>query len=636
VTWQWRAAVAARDEARNTLKMANDAVNTYFTQVSEEQLLNVPGMQPLRKKLLEQALPYYKELASRSKDDPAMRADLAGAYLRWGDIASQLGANEQAESALTQAVSRFTGLLGSNSSDFEARIGLAKSLQVLAQQRIFSGQAELGRQAAEQAMVSWKMVLAARPKDVGLRRLFGRCYDLISLSWLYSNDPKAGMPFSQKAVEVLSEVVKDAPDDVEARRRLAVALVNLGNAHRRSDSLIEAEQYSSHAVTLLESLVERDSTNLALQGDLERARGLRGSTRLEIGALRAAEEDFAELHRWSQKLVEDNPSLPDYRYTLANGALYLGTVHAGQGRMALAKEVLDEGLVQLQELVRQTAAYKDANITFTELYAALGAQAKECGRTRAALSFLEEALRLQSKLLRENPNDALISGDLFKTRLSSMLLDIHTGRKTAAERIGEIVQFVEGRRRLAEKDPQNIGACSDAVSGCLAQAERSVADGLGADALATLKKASDVLDPARQRSPRLLLFRALAVRLETLRGEVLRRLNKNEEAAAAAKQAVTFAEPLARDDPAYIYDLACAHALQAQLDPSAPGLQAAAVKALEAAVKDGFDNAYKLENDARLAPLRARKDFQALIDLLRNKTPTPVGSSNAPESATDE
>jgi hypothetical protein len=34
VTWQWRAAVAARDEARRTLRMANEAVNIYFTQVS--------------------------------------------------------------------------------------------------------------------------------------------------------------------------------------------------------------------------------------------------------------------------------------------------------------------------------------------------------------------------------------------------------------------------------------------------------------------------------------------------------------------------------------------------------------------------------------------------------------------------
>jgi eukaryotic-like serine/threonine-protein kinase len=50
VTWQWRAAVGARDEARiardearANLKVAGKAVDTFFTTVSEEYLLNEPG-----------------------------------------------------------------------------------------------------------------------------------------------------------------------------------------------------------------------------------------------------------------------------------------------------------------------------------------------------------------------------------------------------------------------------------------------------------------------------------------------------------------------------------------------------------------------------------------------------------------
>jgi serine/threonine-protein kinase len=635
VTWQWRTAVAARDEARRTLNTANEAVNTYFTQVSEEQLLNVPGMQLLRKKLLEQALPYYKEFASRSRDDPAMRADLAGAYLRWGDIASQVGAHEEAESALTEAVSRFTGLLRTRSSDVEARIGLARSLQVLAQQRIFGGRAELGRQAAEQAIASWEMVLAARPKDVGLRRMYGRCYDLISLSWLYSGAPKAGVPFSRKAIGVLTEVVKDAPEDTEANQRLAVALINLGNAHRSCGSLIEAEQDASRAVMHLESLFERDLANLALRGDLGRARGLRGTTRLEKGALHAAEEDLTELHRWAEKVVEDNPSLPDYRYNLANGALYLGTVHAAQGRMALAKTVLDEGFAQLQELLRRTATYKDANITLTEFYAALGSQEEECGRTGAALPLIEDALRLQAKLLRENPHSVLLTRDLFTTQLTSMRLDIHVGRMTAPERIDEIIQFAEGQRRQAEDDTQDIVARSEAVSGLTALAQRALASGARAEALVWVDKANTVLPSGLIAVPDLLIFRCHAVRLETIRGEIFRQMGKHVEAAAAARRAVGVARGLARDDSAYLFDLACAEALHARLDPSAPGPPEAAVHALQAAVEQGFDNAYKLEHDDQLVPLRPREDFQALIGLVKEqkeKPPTPTDRSQQARS----
>ncbi len=79
VIWQWRAAVAARDEARRTLKMANEAVNTYYKEVSEEHLLNEPGMQPLRERLLKLSLPYYKSFAEKEANDPALAVHLANA-----------------------------------------------------------------------------------------------------------------------------------------------------------------------------------------------------------------------------------------------------------------------------------------------------------------------------------------------------------------------------------------------------------------------------------------------------------------------------------------------------------------------------------------------------------------------------
>jgi len=84
VMWQWRAAVAARDEARQTLKLANEAVNTSFKEVSEDYLLNEPGMQPLRQKLLKLSLPYYKAFAEQKANDPALQIQLANAFFRWG------------------------------------------------------------------------------------------------------------------------------------------------------------------------------------------------------------------------------------------------------------------------------------------------------------------------------------------------------------------------------------------------------------------------------------------------------------------------------------------------------------------------------------------------------------------------
>ncbi len=58
VSWQWLRATRERAQAETNFRLARQAVDDYFTRVSQNKLLNVPGMQPLRKELLETALDY--------------------------------------------------------------------------------------------------------------------------------------------------------------------------------------------------------------------------------------------------------------------------------------------------------------------------------------------------------------------------------------------------------------------------------------------------------------------------------------------------------------------------------------------------------------------------------------------------
>src|SRR5262249_41474463 len=150
---------------------------------------------------------------------------LASAHLRWGDIASVLGSNSEAETNLKAAVAQFEGLLRSEPENIQVRVGLAKAHQALAQQCLFfTRQPESGRHEATQAIALWEAVLAARPNDVVARRLLGRSYDLLGAGWGMVGDMKAAVPFIQKAIDVLTE---DASADTETKRRLAGALSNL-------------------------------------------------------------------------------------------------------------------------------------------------------------------------------------------------------------------------------------------------------------------------------------------------------------------------------------------------------------------------------------------------------------------------
>src|SRR5262249_30074444 len=78
-----------RKVAEANYQKAKAAVDKYFTQVSESTLLDVPGLQSLRKDLLESSLEFYQGAALDRTSDPAGLVDgallhLAVAHLRVG------------------------------------------------------------------------------------------------------------------------------------------------------------------------------------------------------------------------------------------------------------------------------------------------------------------------------------------------------------------------------------------------------------------------------------------------------------------------------------------------------------------------------------------------------------------------
>ena len=76
-------AVANANLAEKCFQLNREAVDRYFTEVSEGDLLDEPGLQPLREKLLKLAKDYYARFVEERRNDPAVRADLAAASVGW-------------------------------------------------------------------------------------------------------------------------------------------------------------------------------------------------------------------------------------------------------------------------------------------------------------------------------------------------------------------------------------------------------------------------------------------------------------------------------------------------------------------------------------------------------------------------
>ena len=92
-----------RDRAEQNFRDAREAVDRFYTKVSEEQLLKAEGLQPLRAELLKEALAYYTRFLSQRSEDPAFALETAIVQGNVGGILSEVGTPEESLKATHEA-----------------------------------------------------------------------------------------------------------------------------------------------------------------------------------------------------------------------------------------------------------------------------------------------------------------------------------------------------------------------------------------------------------------------------------------------------------------------------------------------------------------------------------------------------
>ena len=101
---QKREVVRQKTLAEVNYRYARDAVDQMLTKVGEVDLADVPQMEPVRRKLLEEARQFYLAFLGQRGDDPATRLEAGRAHRRLGDIQEMLGDHVGAEQSYRQAL----------------------------------------------------------------------------------------------------------------------------------------------------------------------------------------------------------------------------------------------------------------------------------------------------------------------------------------------------------------------------------------------------------------------------------------------------------------------------------------------------------------------------------------------------
>jgi hypothetical protein len=246
----------------------------------------------------------------------------------------------------------------------------------------------------------------------------------------------------------------------------------------------------------------------------------------------------------------------------------------------------------------------------------LGDTLGETGRYAGGLKHFQEAQKVYDGLLQTNKNDLTKRTASLLCREQIGWLLVKSDKSLAAAQIEPQQQIIKGLEELEKGNLDDTDYPFRVALSRMRLAELHILAGSPKEALTPLTSALDILAELIVKEPEQYLFAIAQAEALGIQARVQRLLN-DSGALESANKAVQFVEPLARKEPAYLYDLGCSRAsFSSLLDPKDKQAEvnaAAAVDALKKAVDAGYDNVYKLNTDPRLASVRSRSEFQQVL-----------------------
>ena len=351
----------ARQLSEASFQDALGAVNDFFTRVSEDRLLNEPGLQVLRRDLLELARDYYGQLIERRSGDPELESEVADSHFRLGLIVEELDSSEAAQVSYEKAMTLQRELCRKEPDSRERQQALSKTINALGRLATRSGDFDKARDRFDET-VSIREALVQATEDSGERFEFDR---LLANGWmniglLHRNlqEFDEARRLMESAQEHRKKTLPVRPTDRAMRRDLAKGWYNLANLGVDVDDAQTVEENVEPAIRLFEALLGEDSEDLRDRYMLSLCYRLLADLKAAMAAvdpelINAAIENYSKALLAMRELAGRNPAVPTYRGEVAQLLLNLGQMEAQRQRFDASRELIQEAETLLRQLTEE-------------------------------------------------------------------------------------------------------------------------------------------------------------------------------------------------------------------------------------------------------------------------------------------
>ncbi len=401
------------DEARLT-------VDELLTEISQEGLKDVPGLQQLRQGFAEKAVERYQVYVTRRPDDLTVVAGHARALAALGTMNGQIGSFDKALSALGNAIQMQERLVTRQPDAPENRFRLAQTRYELgylywSAQNYDKAKLHLQQSVDElEQLASWGKT--NRDYGIALARVSDRLATVLDVDATRDRATK----YFEQSRNLFRKLCEQYPDDTDCLFGLSLVYHRMYNSEGSDEKSLEL---LDQALATLEKArkIRPNSPQFLLYRGLyyqDKADQLTRLKRLD-DALKSAEEAVASL----QSAVKENPLMSRHQAVLAEALQKLAAKLSERGRFGEAKTHYEESREVLELLTKRVddrPMYATALIQSWEKLAQFHAGTKgdtddAVAQKQSQLRCLDQAVQLGRKFTKKFPDDSELNFQFAKS-----------------------------------------------------------------------------------------------------------------------------------------------------------------------------------------------------------------------------
>ncbi|MGQ0553162.1 MAG: protein kinase domain-containing protein [Planctomycetota bacterium] len=466
-------AAEQRDRAQANLLQAREAVDTMLTEVAQEDLLAVPQLEPVRRRLLESALAFYESLAAQNPDESDLPEATARAALRVAFLNVELGRQDEALAALERAEELAQRQLAEAPQDITWTALLADSLALRATTLYHAGRFEEAWPHSEAALLLRQAQHDAQPDELSVFEGLDESLGLRASLMLF-------LPQGQQDVAALEQAHRDhvssnerwaeraqaTPGAESALCRLVIARNNYGNL------LLDAGRWEEALAVLEPAGADALRLDVPAMRELFTAQGIAttlsnlGRVRWQLGQREAALDAMRQAAQLMESVHARSPAFPELKRLLCIAWSNLGvTLAAESEHWEEADAAHARAAVVARELRELEPEPEGAWSTLAGTLINHASLLRNLSRGAEAVTLLEEAAALARARRAARPEESAVLG-----MLSGALQHLAHARRAEGDFAGCVAAAEEYAAAFAGQ-PKPLRIAAGYVASCANRAE---------------------------------------------------------------------------------------------------------------------------------------------------------------------